>query len=66
MRVRLPDDTHWFLKHESGLILDPSRQQFGGYLPDYAQAVGSGFLTKQPSKRARVLIEQLTWQEVKA
>lgn len=63
MRVRLPDDVHWFLTHESGLIVDPSRQQFGGYLPDYTKAHGSGFLTKKPSKRARKLIKELTWQE---
>lgn len=62
MRVRLPDDVHWFLKHESGLIVDPSRKQFGGYLPDYTLARGSGFLTKRPSKRARALMKNLTWQ----
>lgn len=62
MRVKLPDDMRWFLKHISGIILDPSRQQFGGYLPDYTLAKGAGFLTKTPSKRARNLMEMLTWQ----
>lgn len=61
MRMRVADDTHWFLKHTSGLILDPSQQQFTR-LPNYKEARGSGFLTKHPSKRARALMKDLTWQ----
>lgn len=63
MRCPAFGDTHWFLKHNSGLILDPSVKQFGGLKPDYSKAVGNGFLTLGPSQRARRLIEQLTWQE---
>jgi len=67
MRFRMtgPDkkmDTHWFLKHTSGMILDPSVLQFSG-TPDYTKGVGSGFLTTRPSKRARKLITELTWQK---
>lgn len=66
MRVRVTcKETHWFLKHRSGLILDPTRRQF---LPrkltayTYSLAVGSGFLTKRPSRRARALMERIVWQ----
>lgn len=55
--------THWFLKHNSGLLLDATAQQFGGQLPDYSKARGNGFLTVCPSKRAKALMERLTWQE---
>lgn len=68
MRMRVDHPlfkTHWFLKHESGMIVDPSRYQFHGMLPDYSKAVGSGFLTKKPSKRALKLMWQMTWQNVK-
>ena len=61
MRMSFSKDTHWFLKHSSGLIIDPSKRQFK-QLPNYRNARGSGFLTKNPSKRARVLIDTLTWQ----
>lgn len=57
-------DTHWFLKHTSGVILDPSVRQFEGRIPDYTEARGSGFLTKKPSKRARKLMKELTWQQI--
>lgn len=57
-------DTHWFLMHESGVILDPSVRQFGNWVPDYTEARGSGFLTKKPSKRARKLMKELTWQQI--
>lgn len=56
-------DTHWVLKHESGLIIDASRLQFTN--PDkidYSTFRGAGFLTKKPSKRAKELIRKLTWQ----
>ena len=55
-------DTHWFLKHSSGLIIDPSVRQFKSK-PDYSGGIGSGFLTKKPSRRARQLMEVLTWQQ---
>lgn len=66
MRLRLgPTCTHWFLRHRSGVILDPARLQFRAKgwwrTPDYSQARGSGFLTKRPSRRARNLMKRLTW-----
>lgn len=59
-------ETHWFLLHQSGVIVDPSRRQFQAKdwwpAPDYSQGRGAGFLTKRPSRKARKLIELLTWQ----
>ena len=48
-------------------IIAPSRGQFTkkeqkGLFEIYAEGRGTGFLTKAPSKRARKLIELLTWQ----
>ena len=60
--VRTKTDTHWFLRHSSGLILDPTAAQFNGRLPDYAAGRGRGFLTRQPSKRAAALMQRLLWQ----
>jgi hypothetical protein len=62
MCMRHEGDTHWFLKHQSGLIIDPTVSQFKSR-PDYATAVGRGFLTKGPSLRARELMVQLVYQE---
>ncbi len=57
--------THWFLKHESGLILDPTAQQFGNKKISYELARGTGFLTRRPSARAAALMEKILWQESK-
>lgn len=54
--------THWFLKHDSGIILDPTRKQFRTS-PDYSTGRGCGFLTVQPSRRAKKLMEAMLWQE---
>ena len=61
MNVRHEGDSHWFLRHESGLLLDATASQFATS-PPYAEAVGRGFLTRQPSKRASVLMTALVWQ----
>jgi len=64
MNLRHEGDSHWFLKHDSGTILDPTVAQFET-VPPYDRAVGRGFLTKQPSKRAQQLMKTLLWQEAK-
>lgn len=56
-------ECHWFLLHENGVIMDPTRRQFGKRIPNYKRAIGSGFLTKRPSKRARALMKKLVWQD---
>lgn len=61
MRMNHEGDTHWFLKHTSGMILDLTVSQFKTK-PDYSKAVGTGFLTKEPSLRAWNLMERLVWQ----
>ena len=63
MRLRVENDTHWFLKHESGLILDATASQFKFTL-DYTKAKGCGFLTKYPSKRARQMMENMVYQKL--
>ena len=52
-------NTHWFLKHSSGFILDVTESQFKSKL-DYSKAKGKGFLTKQPSKRTRKLLKKIS------
>lgn len=68
-----PEERHWFLRQEVDpgrvRVIDPSAGQFTKEQRQllnfhYAEGRGSGFLTKYPSKRARKLIEAMTWQEV--
>lgn len=61
MQTRHEGDTHWFLRHASGLILDPTVSQFAT-TPDYTRARGRGFLTRQPSRRAAALMRSIVWQ----
>ena len=49
---------HWFLKHRSGFILDLTKNQFQSPVP-YYKARGKGFLTKLPSKRAKMLLKRI-------
>jgi hypothetical protein len=63
--LRLDDGTtHWFLSHKSGLVLDATAKQFGTQRVNYEMARGTGFLTKRPSAKAKVLMDTLTWQEI--
>lgn len=60
--------SHWFLLHESGKVLDVTADQFQSPL-DYSKARGTGFLTKEPSKRAKKLMirirESQVWAGIK-
>lgn len=47
------------------VYVDPTSSQFKTR-PPYEEGRASGFLTKEPSKRARALMDQLVWQEPKA
>lgn len=62
MVLRHEGDTHWYLKHSSGLILDPTVSQFR-IPPDYSKGRGCGFLTREPSKRATSLMQVLVYQQ---
>lgn len=54
-----PGETHWFVRNEkTGEILDPTSAQFDRPVP-YERAKGCGFLTKEPSRRAREIIGRL-------
>lgn len=48
--------SHWFLRCPDGSALDPTWDQFPGMAP-YAEAKGCGFLTREPSARARAMME---------
>lgn len=61
IRMKHEGTTHWALYHrESGVVLDATTSQFK--VPpdqhDYEKAIGCGFLTKKPSKRARALLRK--------
>lgn len=65
MHVRTSTDVHWFLINEkTGQRLDATAVQFQGTgeRPNYDKAVGCGFLTKKPSKRAVSLMKRIVWQ----
>lgn len=56
------DHTHWWVQHvHSGEILDPTAHQYTvhGLTPPYGDGRGCGFLTRQPSKRALVLLHRV-------
>lgn len=52
-------ETHWFLKHRSGMVADPTAGQYEGQPIAYEQGRACGFLTKQPSRRAAVVLERI-------
>ena len=65
MQVRHEDSSHWFLRHrETDEILDLTALQFDTPVP-YDEARGKGFLTRQPSRRCRVMIRRLPGTLVK-
>lgn len=54
---------HWWLEHkETGERLDVTAEQYTttGRRPPYAQGRGCGFLTKEPSGRAAIVIKRVT------
>lgn len=51
-------ETHWFLKDPAGKVIDPTADQFNE-LPDYSTGRPNGFLTKDISKRGRILADLL-------
>ena len=62
MRVRESDGmTHWWLRHSSGKIADPTADQYRtvGEEPPYHEGRAGGFLTKDPSARAKVIIQRI-------
>lgn len=49
---------HWWIEDASGKVIDLTADQFSTPVP-YAQGKGRGFLTRQPSARARTVIDRV-------
>ncbi len=59
--VRHEGDVHWFLVMHNGYIIDPTASQFKT-APPHHLGRGRGFLTKEPSKRAKALMKIMVYQ----
>lgn len=55
VRGRSGSVSHWWLRRPDGSVLDVTAAQFGRPWP-YHLGTGGGFLTRQPSRRARALM----------
>ena len=60
--IRHHGGTHWFLKNNKGKVIDPTAEQFADSVP-YDQGKGCGFLTREPSKRARELLRRAGFRD---
>jgi len=58
MFIEHEGEPHWFIKSEDDDIVDVTADQFETKVP-YKKAIGKGFLTKEPSRRAQILIERV-------
>lgn len=57
VQIEHESDSHWFLRHDDGTVLDITADQFQTPVP-YDEGRGRGFLTVQPSKRAERVMER--------
>lgn len=48
---------HWWIVDQFGQVLDPTADQYDVVVP-YGKGKGCGFLTRQPSKRAAIVIKR--------
>jgi hypothetical protein len=55
--IKVNGISHWYLKY-GNKIIDPTAGQFN-FAIDYSNGVGRGFLTSEPSSRARILIDRV-------
>jgi hypothetical protein len=52
--------THWWLvDKKTNNILDPTAEQYHPEKPPYELGRGCGFLTKEPSKRAKIVLNRM-------
>jgi hypothetical protein len=52
--------THWWLVHKkTGEIADPTQEQYYPDTPPYHIGKGHGFLTSEPSRRAKIVIDRV-------
>jgi len=58
VRLRHEGSMHWWLRGPEGQIVDLTAEQFLTPVP-YEQGVGGGFLTKQPDRRAQMVLDAL-------
>ncbi len=58
MVVRCGKSTHWYLRASKNKYIDITEGQFLKPV-NHSEGVGCGFLTSQPSKRAKILIEKI-------
>ena len=64
--LRVGEVTHWYLEHpKTGERIDPTAEQFEAPLP-YQDGRYCPFLTKQASKRARVLLRRVGYVQRRA
>lgn len=61
--IRHVGRAHWYLKHESGQILDLTANQFRTPI-DYSEGRGKGFMTKQPCKRTQLLLTKVVGSDL--
>ena len=59
MHINHEGASHWFLIDADGDVHDLTASQFRTPVP-YGDAIGKGFLTRKPSKRARLHMETVT------
>lgn len=61
VRMRWEGDTHWYIRSTvTGQIIDATAKQFKK-TPDYSKGIATGFLTRQPSKRAVSMMNRMLW-----
>ena len=56
--IRHEEAPHWFLLDPNGQVIDLTAAQFATPVP-YDQGTPKGFLTREPSKRAAILIQRI-------
>ena len=62
--IKHENSTHWFLKNNIDQNIDLTSEQFETPVP-YKKAKRGAFLTKKPSKRAKILIDRVVDQDFK-
>ncbi len=55
---------YYHINNKTGEIIDPTSQQFGKTPIPYEKGTGAGFLTKEPSKPAKTILERLGTEKV--
>lgn len=59
-RKVLGNNTHWWIRHkDTGEIFDPTSEQFGDDEIPYKLGRPCGFMTKHPSRRAKIVIDRV-------